>query len=186
MPSILFSTLLLFQIPDGVPVEPQHDAIFFRFAGADVSLAVLDTDDSAAEIAAVEAATADGAAASSLERSVILGYDVAEIGRMRDGGADLRLFFGLGGETLVVGIAAAPEPTGPADPGPEASVPASPTDRVAAARARLRDILKPGDAAGTIADGVTVYLDDFLLNDAALMFAGHLPTGPTIRIEPEE
>ncbi|MEO0428985.1 MAG: hypothetical protein AAF160_16260 [Pseudomonadota bacterium] len=179
MPSLAFSTMLLLLVPPETPVDPQHDALFFRFDAADVSLTVVDAEAGAAEIAAAE----NAGASSQIKRTVTLGYDVTEITRSHAGSmADTRLFFELGGETLVITFAAdAVDP----DIGDAPSA-TDPAERVAAARARLRDLLKPGDAAGTRADGVTVYLDDFLLNDAAEMYAPHLPPGPTIRIEPED
>ncbi|MEL6768642.1 MAG: hypothetical protein AAFP17_15785 [Pseudomonadota bacterium] len=173
MSSLALSTLLLLQVPAETPVDPQHDALFFSFESADVSLTVLDADAGLAEIARAEGTPAE------VSRFVTLGYDVTEISRSPKGGeADTRLFFELGGETLVITFSASPGAAGGDD--------AKPADRVSTARGRLRDLLKPGEAAGTVADGITIYLGDFRLNDAAMMFTPHMPPGQTIRIEPED
>ncbi|MEM9765631.1 MAG: hypothetical protein AAF968_24555 [Pseudomonadota bacterium] len=174
MSLLALSTLLLLQVPPETAIDPQHDALFFSFDRADVSLTVLDAAAGQAEIARAEGTPAE------VTRFVTLGYDVTEIRRSSAGGeADNRLFFDLGGETLVITFSASPDVA-------VEDTTATPEERVSAARSRLRDLVKPGDAAGTVADGITIYLGDFRLNDAAMMFTPHMPPGQTIRIEPED
>ncbi|MEL6482221.1 MAG: hypothetical protein AAFQ75_12285, partial [Pseudomonadota bacterium] len=180
MSLLALSTLLLLQVPPETAIDPQHDALFFSFDRADVSLTVLDAAAGQAEIARAEGTPAE------VTRFVTLGYDVTEIRRSgassgagggAGGWADNRLFFDLGGETLVITFSASPDAAAE-------DTTATPEERVSAARSRLRDLVKPGDAAGTVADGITIYLGDLRLNDAAMMFTPHMPPGQTIRIEP--
>ncbi|MEO1276954.1 MAG: hypothetical protein AAFV96_16785, partial [Pseudomonadota bacterium] len=80
MSLLALSTLLLLQVPPETAIDPQHDALFFSFDRADVSLTVLDAAAGQAEIARAEGTPAE------VTRFVTLGYDVTEIRRSGAGG----------------------------------------------------------------------------------------------------
>lgn len=157
MITLAAAALLLLQIPPGAAVTPFEGAAYFEADGTAVGIVVVTEREAAAML--------DGRAP---ERT-LLGYPAALIEEADgDGATRERLMLDFGADWVVISATRRDGAEGSIAGGtaPETEPGSSPL-------AVVREILRPGPEAGSYPGSVALWVDGYLVDDAA----GHVPLG---------
>lgn len=151
------AALLLLQIPPGAAVTPLEDSIFFDAGGSDIGVIVM-------EAGAAEALVAERAARTT----TMLGYRTAVIEETSaDGRPRRHLLLDFGDDWLAISATRRTDEENAGDAAPaDGQTGPDPIEIV-------RKILRPGPDAGRYPVSIALWIDGYLVDDAA----GHVPLG---------